>query len=98
MYSNNRYTTETQRLLDVLDKHLVGKTYLVNEEYTIADIAWFPWVRCLDTGYASRDTLGLDNYKNVVAWLNRCLDRPGVQKALTINSLTGIPEYHSDAQ
>lgn len=82
--------------MDVLDKHLEGKTYLVNEEYTIADIAWFPWIRCLDTGYNGREDLGLDSYKNVTKWLERCLARPTVAKALTITSATGIADYHSE--
>ena len=40
-----RYSTEVQRALDVLDKQLEGKSYLCGEEYTIADMAWLPWVR-----------------------------------------------------
>lgn len=89
---------ETQRLLDVLDKHLEGKTYLVNEEYTIADIAWWPWVRCLETGYNAKEYLQVDSYKNVSAWFERCKSRPVSAKALLINSTMegGIPEYHSE--
>lgn len=42
---HNRYSTEVQRALDVLDKQLEGKSFLCGEEYTIADMAWLPWVR-----------------------------------------------------
>jgi len=98
-YGINRYAMEAQRIMDVLDKHLAGKTYLVNEEYTIADIAWWPWIRCLDTGYSAKEFLGLDKYKNMMSWFQRCLERPVSAKALRINSLLGdnpIPEYHSE--
>jgi GST-like protein len=80
--------------LDVLDNHLAGKTYLVNEEFTIADIAWFPWVRCLETGYNAAEHLGLSDYKNVSAWLALCLSRESAQRGLKVNS-ADLPEYHS---
>lgn len=41
-----RYGTEVMRALDVLDKQLEGKSYLCGDDYTIADMAWLPWVRC----------------------------------------------------
>lgn len=96
-YGINRYKMETQRLLDVLDKHLADKEYLVDGEYSIADMAWFPWVRCIDTGYAARDVIGLDNYKNVMAWFDRIHSRPAVVKGLKINSTSegGFREHHS---
>ena len=96
-YAINRYKMETQRLLDVLDKQLEGKQWLLGDDYTIADMAWFPWVRCIDTGYSAKEVVGVDNYKNVSAWLARCVARPASVKGLTINSSTGDnKEYHSE--
>lgn len=98
-YAINRYKQETQRLLDVLDKRLAEVPYLAGDEYSIADIAWFPWVRCIDTGYSAKEEIGVDNYKNVTAWFDRIAARPAVQKGLRINSSSdgGIREYHSGA-
>ena len=97
-YPINRYKTETQRLLDVLEKRLENNEYLVGDEYTIADIAWFPWVKCLETGYSAREYLELDSYKNVVAWMDKCIARPASQLGMKIN--TGAEDgafinYHS---
>ena len=50
-YSVARFTMEVKRLLDVLNKRLADNEYLVGDEFTIADCAWFPWVLCLETGY-----------------------------------------------
>ena len=59
-YPTERYTSEARRLLGVLEKRLDGREYLVGDEYTIADIATFPWVGCLDWGYGAREDLKLD--------------------------------------
>eukprot|EP00013_Stygamoeba_regulata_P021944 CAMPEP_0177658736 /NCGR_PEP_ID=MMETSP0447-20121125/17014_1 /TAXON_ID=0 /ORGANISM="Stygamoeba regulata, Strain BSH-02190019" /LENGTH=261 /DNA_ID=CAMNT_0019163451 /DNA_START=146 /DNA_END=931 /DNA_ORIENTATION=+ len=85
-YGINRYTMEVQRLLDVLDKHLEGRQWIMDDEFTIADLAWFPWVRCVETGYNAVEHIGFYNYKNVVAWLGRCLARPACAKGIKINS------------
>lgn len=74
-YPKERYTNEAKRLLKVLDNRLSDRKYLVADEYSIADIATFPWVGCLDWGYSARDFLGVDDYKNVVAWHDRCVSR-----------------------
>jgi len=96
-YAIDRYTMEAKRILDVLDKHLADKKYLVGDEFTIADIAWFPWVRCLDTGYKAKEYLQVDNYRNLTRWFNAINSRPAVQKGLIINSPAegGIREHHS---
>ncbi len=75
-YPLERYTKETKRLLAVLDKRLEGRTYLVGEEYSIADISIFPWVGCLDLFYKASKALELDAYKNVNAWYKRCSEKP----------------------
>ncbi len=59
-YAIERYTNEARRLLGVLETRLVGREYLVDNEYTIADIATFPWVGCLDWGYNASDDLKLE--------------------------------------
>src|SRR5690606_18988352 len=71
-----RYLKESQRLLKVLDTHLTEKSWMLGDEYSIADIAIFPWVRALITAYDAKEVLGLDNYPNVMRVLNAFLERP----------------------
>jgi GST-like protein len=87
-YAIDRYSTETQRLLDVLDKRLKDHEYLVGDQFTIADIAWYPWVVTLgsDKGYNAANHLNLSNYKNVSAWMDRIASRPAVQIGMRINT------------
>ncbi|CAM9246759.1 unnamed protein product [Ectocarpus sp. 13 AM-2016] len=97
-YAVNRYSTEVQRALDVLDKQLEGKSFLCGEEYTIADMAWLPWVRCLEIFYEAYDTLEMSTYSNVAAWRERVEARPATAKGLIINSGAqngAFKEYHS---
>jgi len=96
-YAIERYTMETKRLVHVLDLHLADKKYLVGDEYTIADIAWWPWIRGLETGYNAKEYLELDSYKNVKRWFDLISHRPAVQQGIKINSPSegGIKEYHS---
>ena len=75
-----RYINEARRLLNVLDGQLEGRDW-VTGEYSIADIAIAPWLRGLDF-YGARDVVGWDDHKNVVAYLERFLDRPAVQRGL----------------
>lgn len=75
-YPAERFTTETKRLLAVLDKRLEGRTYLVGEAYSIADISIFPWLGCLSWGYGATEFLELEKYKNLMAWYERCSSRP----------------------
>jgi len=75
-YPLDRYTVETRRLLGVLDKRLKNRSYLVNDEYSIADIATFPWVGCLDNFYAASEDLGLADFKCVQQWYECCANRP----------------------
>ncbi len=83
-YPIERYSTEAKRLLAVLDKQLEGKDYLVGNEYSIADIATFPWVGCLDWGYNAKDFLQLNQYKNVMEWYKRCSERPAAQRGAKV--------------
>ena len=79
-----RYRDETKRLLGVLDTRLDGRQWIMGDDYTIADVAIFPWVRTLDVTYEAADLVGLDDAKNVAAWLQRCVARPASQKGLNI--------------
>jgi len=95
-YGVSRYGMEVQRLCSVLDRHLEGKTYMVGEMYTIADIAIFPWFNQLRTGYLhscgikAGDFLSVSQYQNANAWADRMLERPAVQRGLKICSWEGV--------
>jgi GST-like protein len=80
----DRYVAESKRLLGVLDKRLDGRTWIMDDDYTIADISLLGWVRNLIGFYEAREIVGFDQYTNVAAWLDRGLARPAVQKGLTI--------------
>ncbi|SMH33774.1 glutathione binding-like protein [Mesorhizobium australicum] len=79
-----RYADESIRLLGVLDSRLAGRTWLMGDEYTIADVAHLGWVRNLVGFYEAGDLVGFSNFKNVQAWLDRGVARPAVQKGLDI--------------
>lgn len=76
-----RYLKEATRLLGVLNKQLDGKDWITGD-YSIADIAIAPWLRTLRDLYAAGEAVGLDDNKNVTAYLQRFLDRPAVQRGL----------------
>jgi GST-like protein len=80
----DRYAKESARLLGVLDRRLDGRDYVMGSNYTIADVAMWPWVRNLIGFYEARDLVGYDATKNVDGWLERCLARPASQAALNI--------------
>ncbi|MFJ5482922.1 GSH-dependent disulfide bond oxidoreductase [Pectobacterium actinidiae] len=75
-YAIERYQQETQRLYRVLDKHLQDSPWLAGENYSIADIATYPWV----VSYA-RQRVDLDDYPAVKAWYTRISERPATQRA-----------------
>ena len=79
-----RYKEEAERLLDVLDDRLADRAFVMGDDYTIADIAIWPWVRALDTGYKAREVLELDDLDNVSRWFEACSTRPASKKAIHI--------------
>jgi GST-like protein len=79
-----RYVAETKRLLGVLEKRLEGRTWLMGEEYSIADIATLGWVRNLIGFYEAGELVDFASLRNVPAWLDRGLARPAVQRGLEI--------------
>ncbi|MFP8779642.1 glutathione S-transferase N-terminal domain-containing protein [Hydrogenophaga sp. RWCD_12] len=79
-----RYAAETKRLLGVLNQRLAGRAWIMGEDYTIADIAIFPWVRNLVGFYGAGDLVGFSDYPEVERVLQAFLARPAVAKGLTI--------------
>ena len=79
-----RYRDETKRLLGVLETRLDGRQWIMGQDYSIADIATIGWVRTLKVFYDAGEILGLDHFTNTMAWLDRALTRPAVQRGLNI--------------
>jgi GST-like protein len=104
-YAIDRYSMEAKRLFDVLDRHLGGKDdgvpkqYVCGDEYTIADMAIMPWIRCVNgpAGYQSGKFLECDQYTHVNAWMERILARKAVQRGIRVNGFSGdaVPNRHS---
>jgi len=90
-YAINRFAMETKRLLDVLDQHLAKNEYLAGTEYSIADIAAFPWYGSLVKGwvYNADEFLAVDQYKHVQRWADTILARPAVQRGRMVNRTFG---------
>jgi len=82
----DRYVGEARRLLGVLNARLEGRAWLMGEEYTIADIATFPWVRNLIGFYGAGELVGIADFPNVTRTLEHFLKRPAVAKGLEIPS------------
>jgi GST-like protein len=81
-----RYRDESKRLLSVLETRLEGRQWIMDDEYTIADISMIGWVRNLVGFYEARELVDFDSLSHVPAWLDRALARPAVQRGLTIPS------------
>ncbi len=79
-----RYANESKRLLGVIDARLAGRQWIMDDEYTIADISMLGWVRNLIGFYGARELVGFDGFANVSAWLDRGLARPAVKRGLEI--------------
>ncbi|HEY1150098.1 MAG TPA: glutathione S-transferase N-terminal domain-containing protein [Pseudoduganella sp.] len=82
----DRYIAEAKRLLGVLEQRLQGRSWIMGEQYTIADIATFPWVRNLIGFYGAGELVEIQNFPNVVRVLDAFLARPAVARGLTIPS------------
>jgi GST-like protein len=79
-----RYRAETKRLLGVLEGRLAGRSWIMGEDYTIADISILGWVRNLIGFYGAGELVDYGALKHVPAWLERGLARPAVQRGLEI--------------
>lgn len=100
-YPINRYTMETKRQLDVLDRELADKAYIAGEGYTIADMAIWPWYGQLALGrlYDAAEFLAVHEYKNVRRWAEAIDQRPAVKRGRMVNRVWGeeheqLPERH----
>ena len=92
-YAIDRFTMETKRLLDVLDRRLAGSKYVAGPAYTIADIAIFPWYGGLAkfNQYGAAEFLAVHEYENVQRWADMLLERPAVRRGRMVNRLSGDP-------
>ena len=100
-YPINRFAMETKRQLDVLNRHLAERPYMAGEEYSIADIAIYPWYGVLVEGkiYNAGEFLSVHEYTHVQRWAASIAERPAVQRGRCINRVWGdeagqVPERH----
>lgn len=93
-YPINRYTMEAKRQLDVLDRRLAQTPYIAGDEYTIADMAIWPWYGALVQGhvYDAAEFLQTHEYKNLMRWADEIGKRPAVQRGRIVNRTWGEPE------
>jgi GST-like protein len=93
-YAIDRYAMEVKRQLDVLDKRLADNEYVAGSEYTIADIAIWPWYGGMVKGWQYGDAarfLSAHEYKNVVRWADQVFKRPAVTRGRKVNRTSGDP-------
>ncbi|WP_336146069.1 glutathione-dependent disulfide-bond oxidoreductase [Marinobacter salarius] len=90
-YPINRYTMEVKRQLDALDRQLADNRYIAGDEYTIADMAIWPWYGALvkNKVYEAAEFLEAHTYKNVVRWADEIAERPAVKRGLMVNRTWG---------
>jgi GST-like protein len=93
-YPINRYAMEVKRQLDVLDKQLADKPYICGDNYTIADMAIWPWYGVLVLGglYNAAEFLDVKSYNNVMRWAKNISQRPAVKRGKKVNCTWGAPE------
>lgn len=103
-YCIDRFTMETKRQLDVLEKQLEKNKYICGDKYTIADVAIWPWYGALVLGrlYDAAEFLDVASYKHVVRWAEKINVRPAVKRGQMVNRTWGdeneqVPERHSSA-
>lgn len=80
----DRYVTEAKRLLDVMDRQLARHAWIVGDEYTIADVAIFPWINVLNTFYEASDLVSVNDFTHVTRALKIFLARPAVIIGLNV--------------
>jgi GSH-dependent disulfide-bond oxidoreductase len=80
----DRYVNESKRLLGVMEVRLAGRQWIMDDDYTIADISMLGWVRNLIGFYGARELVAFDDFVHVPAWLERGLARPAVKRGLEI--------------
>ena len=92
-YAIDRYAMEVKRQLDVLDRRLAETKFVAGDEYTIADMAIWPWYGGLAKGwqYGAGEFLQVQDYKNVQRWAEEIFQRPAVKRGRMVNRVTGEP-------
>ena len=92
-YAIDRFTMEVKRQLDVLDQHLAGKTFICGDEYSIADMAIYPWYGALVLGrlYDAAEFIDADSYTEVKRWAEAIDQRPAVVRGRKVNRSWGHP-------
>ncbi|MEL7481371.1 MAG: glutathione-dependent disulfide-bond oxidoreductase [Pseudomonadota bacterium] len=92
-YPINRFAMEVKRQLDVLDRHLADHQYMAGTEYTIADMAIWPWYGALVKGllYEAGEFLAVHEYKHVQRWTDELAERPAVKRGRMVNRAWGEP-------
>lgn len=90
-YAINRFAMEAKRQLDVLDQQLAHNEFITGDQYTIADIAIWPWYGCLALGeiYGAGEFLAVHEYTNLVRWAQQIAQRPAVQRGRLVNRTSG---------
>jgi GST-like protein len=92
-YAIDRFAMEAKRQLDVLDRRLAESEYLGGKDYSIADMATWPWYGALVKGliYEAGEFLSVDEYKNVIRWTDQIAERPAVKRGRMVNRVFGDP-------
>ncbi len=92
-YAIDRFAMEVKRQLDVLDRHLADNAYMAGQDYTIADIAIWPWYGALAKGliYGAGEFLQVEEYKHVQRWTDLIAQRPAVKRGRMVNRVMGDP-------
>ncbi|MEM9421655.1 MAG: glutathione S-transferase C-terminal domain-containing protein, partial [Pseudomonadota bacterium] len=92
-YAVNRFSMETKRQLDVLERQLKDHKYIAGDEYTIADMAVWPWYGALVLGrlYDAAEFLQVHTYTNLVKWAEDIAARPAAQRGRMVNRSWGEP-------
>ena len=93
-YAIDRFAMEVKRQLDVLDRRLAESEYLAGADYTIADMAVWPWYGALSKGllYEGGEFLSVQDYKNVQRWTDQIAKRPAVKRGRMVNRVSGDPK------
>jgi GSH-dependent disulfide-bond oxidoreductase len=93
-YAINRYAMEAKRQLDVLDRRLADNRYIAGAEYTIADMAIWPWYGAVVAGqvYEAAEFLDVASYQHVNRWTNEIAERPAAKRGRMVNRVFGKPE------
>ncbi len=101
-YAIDRFTMETKRLLDVLDRNLAERRFVCGDDYTIADMANYPWYGGLviHDSYDASEFIDAASYKNVIRWAKEIEERPAVKRGRKVNRTWGpeegqAPERHA---